>query len=67
MCNRRYRELYELPPEVAKPGRTLQSLLDFRIAAGNFTRDPKEYREEITSAMRAGRTTHAEVTAKRGT
>jgi len=66
VCNRRYRELYDLPPEVAKPGRTLTNLLDYRIAHGSFTRDREQYRQEITAAMREGRTTHAEVTSEAG-
>jgi len=66
VCNRRYKELYNLPPDVAKPGRTLTHLLDHRIATGSFTRDPEQYRQEITAAMREGRTTHAEVTSESG-
>jgi len=66
VCNRRYREMYDLPPDVAKPGRTLTGLLDYRIAHGSFARDPEHYRQEITTAMREGRTTHAEVTSESG-
>ena len=66
VCNQRYRELYNLPEDVAKPGRTLAGLLDYRIAEGNFPREPNQYRQEITAAMREGRTTHSEVTSKTG-
>jgi len=66
VCNRRYRELYGLPPHVARPGSTLTELLDYRIADGSFGREPNEYRKEITVAMREGRSTHAEVTSQSG-
>jgi methyl-accepting chemotaxis protein len=66
VCNRRYRELYNLPPEVVKAGRTLASVLEYRIADGTFPREPNQYRQEITTAMREGRTTHAEVTSESG-
>jgi methyl-accepting chemotaxis protein len=66
VCNRRYRDLYNLPAVVVKPGRSLASLLAYRIAEGSFTRDPDQYRREITTAMQAGRTTHAEVTSTSG-
>lgn len=61
VCNRRYMEMYKLPAEVAKPGRTLASLLEFRVASGSFGRDPVEYRQELLAAMRNGVTTHTEV------
>jgi methyl-accepting chemotaxis protein/PAS domain-containing protein len=66
LCNRRYKEMYKLPQSVARPGRTLESLLEFRIADGSFTREPIQYRQEITTAMRAGRTTNAEVKSAAG-
>jgi methyl-accepting chemotaxis protein len=61
VCNRRYMEMYALPAEVVKPGRTLLSLLEFRIANGTFSRDPETYRKELRDAMQSGVTTHTEV------
>ncbi len=66
ICNRRYRELYQLPDDVVKPGRTLASLLDFRIANGSFKLDPDEYRQKLTAAMAQGKTTTAEVKSESG-
>ena len=66
ICNRRYKELYNLPDDVAKPGHTLKSLLDYRIANGSFKREPNQYRQEIATAMREGRTIQAEVTSEAG-
>ena len=61
VCNRRYMDLYQLPDEVVKPGRTLASLLEFRVTNGSFSRDPDEYRRELVGAMAHGETTTAEV------
>jgi methyl-accepting chemotaxis protein len=61
VCNRRYMELYKLPADIAKPGRTLASLLEYRVATGTFARDPEEYRKQLVDAMRNGAETHAEV------
>jgi methyl-accepting chemotaxis protein len=61
VCNQRYMEMYQLTDEIAKPGRTLEGLLEFRIANGTFSRDPQQYRNELLSAMRQGTTTTTEV------
>ena len=66
ICNRRYKDLYNVPDDVAKRGRPLAQLLEYRIANGSFTREPNQYRQEITTAMREGRTTQAEVASKSG-
>ena len=66
VCNRRYKELYQLTDEIVKPGRTLASLLEFRIANGSFSRDPDEYRHGLLAAMTQGKTTHTEVKSADG-
>ena len=66
VCNQRYMEMYSLSPEIVKPGCSLQSLLEYRIHNGSFSRDPAEYRNELTSAMAAGHTTTTEVKSKDG-
>jgi methyl-accepting chemotaxis protein len=66
VCNQRYKELYNLPDEVVKPGRTLTDLLEFRIVNGSFAREPNQYRHELVSAMAAGKTTHTEVKSASG-
>jgi PAS domain-containing protein len=60
VCNRHYMNLYQFPEDVVKPGRTLASLLEFRIKNGSFSRDPGEYRQSLTVAMKLGKTTTAE-------
>ena len=39
IANRRYAEIYGLRPEQVKPGRTLTSVLDARVAAGTYARE----------------------------
>jgi diguanylate cyclase (GGDEF)-like protein len=57
-CNQRYLEMYGLSPSTAKPGCTLQSLLEHRIAAGTFSGDPAQYVGNIRDRMGEGRTSN---------
>ncbi len=66
VCNQRYLDLYKLPREVAKPGRTLTNLLEYRISSGTFSRDPNQYRRELLAAMSEGKTTTTEVKSTDG-
>ncbi len=43
VCNRRYSELYDLSPECARPGTSLETIVDHRFAVGAF---PEMTREE---------------------
>jgi diguanylate cyclase (GGDEF)-like protein len=36
VCNRRYLDMYGLPPESVKPGTMLREIVDLRFAAGSF-------------------------------
>src|SRR5262245_524173 len=60
-CNQRYLEMYGLSPSAAKPGCTLRSLLEHRIAAGNFSGDPAEYIDDIRHRIGEGRTSNTVV------
>ncbi|HEY7232295.1 MAG TPA: PAS-domain containing protein [Pseudolabrys sp.] len=66
VCNQRYMDMYKLSGDVVKPGITLQSLLEYRIGNGSFTRDPVEYRRDLVAAMAAGKTTNTEVKSAGG-
>jgi diguanylate cyclase (GGDEF)-like protein/PAS domain S-box-containing protein len=57
VCNNRYREMYNLSPEVVKPGCTLSDVIANRIATGSLDRDAGEYRDALVSAMKRGETT----------
>jgi methyl-accepting chemotaxis protein len=66
VCNRRYMELYRLPREVAKRGRTLASLLEYRISNGSFSLEPNEYRRKLRETMAQGTITSTEVVSADG-
>jgi methyl-accepting chemotaxis protein len=66
VCNQRYMEMYHLAADIVKPGCSLQSLLEYRIRNGSFSRDPIEYRRALVGAMAAGTTTSNEVKSKDG-
>ncbi|HEY6175117.1 MAG TPA: EAL domain-containing protein, partial [Kofleriaceae bacterium] len=45
ICNRRYAELYNLTPNQIRPGASLRSILEARVAAGQTPSDTKAYIE----------------------
>jgi NO-binding membrane sensor protein with MHYT domain/methyl-accepting chemotaxis protein len=54
-CNKRYVEMYALPPDLVKPGCTLVAILRFRSEAKTLARDPEQYRAEILAAITSGK------------
>jgi diguanylate cyclase (GGDEF)-like protein len=57
ICNRRYHELYGVPPEVtSRPGCTVRDLLEYRRRTGTFTGDPESFANEIMQTMAQGKT-----------
>jgi methyl-accepting chemotaxis protein len=66
VCNQRYRDMYNLPANVAKPGVTLSTLLEHRIANGTFARDIDEYRRGLLASMAHGEITNTEVKSSEG-
>jgi len=59
VCNRRYVDMYGLPPEQVAPGRTLRELLQIRQALGSFSRDIEEYRLGLLNGLAQGKTISA--------
>ncbi len=59
ICNRRYREIYRLPPDAGLPGTAAADLLRERKAAGTFQGDPERYVEAalqlVAGTQRAAR------------
>ncbi len=66
VCNQRYREMYKLPPEVARTGVSLLELLEYRIAHGTFAADPGDYRRKLMDTLAQGHSTTTEVTSADG-
>jgi methyl-accepting chemotaxis protein len=52
--NDRYRTMYELSPEVLKPGAALIDIVRERAKTGNLPRDPADYCAELMTQMAAG-------------
>ncbi|AXK81806.1 hypothetical protein DW352_15520 [Pseudolabrys taiwanensis] len=61
ICNQRYRDMYQLPASVAKPGITRTELLRYRAAQGTFTLDIDAYQRRVSTANAEGKTTTTEV------
>ncbi len=66
VCNTPYLKMYDLSPDVVKPGCTLMQLLEYRIAKGTFTRNPAEYRQQLLEKMTTGQITSTEVKSADG-
>jgi methyl-accepting chemotaxis protein len=56
LCNERYLDMYELPPELGVQGTPLHHLLVRRAAAGTFTGDPDRYVADCLRQVAEGRT-----------
>jgi len=57
LCNRRYVEMYGLPPDAVKPGMSFRELLTLRQQAGTFTGDPDEYHDSLLRDLAEGKVT----------
>jgi PAS domain-containing protein len=61
VCNERYRQMYNLSPEMLRPGATLLQLIMHRVEYGSFKGDPNEYyeqlRKDITAEQATGKST----------
>jgi diguanylate cyclase (GGDEF)-like protein len=55
-CNRRYLAMYDLPEDVATPGRSLHELLTHRAQLGNFTEDVDDYIAKLMVSLAEGKT-----------
>ena len=56
VCNERYVEMYDLPPETVKPGCTVEDIVRIRKATGNFQGDPSQYCRDLLMTMAQGKT-----------
>jgi diguanylate cyclase (GGDEF)-like protein len=55
VANRRYIELYRLPPDQVKPGCTLQRLIELRAEAGTCVGEPHQHVREILDSLTASK------------
>lgn len=54
MCNKRYVDLYRVPPEMARPGTKLTDLLAARIVNGTWAGNPQEYVDKVMKVLEGG-------------
>ena len=55
VCNRQYREMYALSPDIVKPGCTLEQLMRHRKEVGVLAGEPEEHCRRILNSLAANR------------
>jgi PAS domain S-box-containing protein len=61
VCNERYRQMYNLSPEMVKPGVTLLELIKHRAECGSFKGDPNQYYAQLLDDIAIGQTTRKSI------
>ena len=56
VCNDRYRQIYNLSPDLVKPGCAILDLLKDRAANGTFSGNPEEYVDDLLNKIAQGKT-----------
>jgi diguanylate cyclase (GGDEF)-like protein/PAS domain S-box-containing protein len=51
LCNRRYLEMYDLPPDIVKPGCSLREIIEQRKKAGTFVGETNSYLDEVRDVV----------------
>jgi len=55
VCNDRYLEIYDLPPNIVKPGARLADIVRLRARSGSLPDDPDKYVAELMEIIAAGK------------
>src|SRR5580704_3594966 len=55
VCNDRYLKIYDLPPNIVKPGARLADIVRLRAKSGSLPIDPDKYVAELMGMMTAGK------------
>jgi diguanylate cyclase (GGDEF)-like protein/PAS domain S-box-containing protein len=61
VCNDRYRQIYKLPPDLAKPGCAVIDLLKYCVAKGTYSGNPEEYASGLLATIGQGKPASEEV------
>jgi methyl-accepting chemotaxis protein len=56
VCNERYVQMYNLSPELTRPGASLRELIDHRIKAGTFSGNRDQYIADLLTNVNKGKT-----------
>src|ERR1051326_533965 len=57
LCNRSYLRMYNLSPEIVKPGCTVRQILQYRLKNGSFTAEPEQYMAQLMARLAEGKPT----------
>ena len=55
VCNERYLKIYDLPPNIVKPGARLADIVRLRARSGSLPDDPDKYVAELMAIIAAGK------------
>jgi len=66
VCNDRYRQMYDLPPDVTEPGSTILEFLRHPVASGAFPADAEDYVRDLQSVFAVGEAARHEVKTNDG-
>ena len=55
VCNERYLKIYDLPPNIVKPGAGLADIVRLRARSGSLPDDPDKYVAELMAIIAAGK------------
>jgi PAS domain-containing protein len=55
VCNQHYNDMYGLPAQFARPGKTIRELLSRRKQNGTYPGDPDDYIEKLTTDIAQGK------------
>ncbi len=58
VCNQQYLRIYQLSPQIVKPGCTSRDLIEHRRETGLFTGDPERYCKQILDSVATGKTSN---------
>jgi methyl-accepting chemotaxis protein len=61
LCNQRYRDLYKIPDDVAKPSVSLTELLEYRRTNQSLSIDIEDYRSKLKASLAQEQTTATEI------
>jgi NO-binding membrane sensor protein with MHYT domain/methyl-accepting chemotaxis protein len=61
VCNEPFLQMYNLPPDVIKPGTTLREYLRYRARTGTFGGDVDQYHDNVMAQMKKGGRVNAEI------
>ena len=56
LCNERYVQMYNLSPELTRPGVSLRDLIDHRIKVGSFSGNRDQYIADLLTSIAKGKT-----------